>query len=185
MKEYLCEKDQLKIRKLMATDEELTMLGNWRNDERVSKYYGGRDKDNSLEGIKEKYLPRIKNEDKMQCCIIEYEGIESGYLQFFPLTKKQYEEHNLLNYSNAYGIDIFICADAGLNKGLGSKALKTICEYLFNVKKADIVDICPRTVNTRAVNAYKKAGFRPYSKLEKGEFFEGKWYEETVMIMTK
>ena len=48
MKEYICESEDIKIRKLQDTDEELTMLGKWRDDERVSRFYGGRDKDNSL-----------------------------------------------------------------------------------------------------------------------------------------
>lgn len=185
MKEYICESEDIKIRKLQDTDEELTMLGKWRDDERVSRFYGGRDKDNSLEGLKKKYLPRIHGEKNMQCCIIEYKGQDSGYIQFFPLKKEAYKEHKLENYKNAYGIDIFIAGHMGHSKGLGSKSLKTLYTYLFNEKNADIVEICPRTVNERAVAAYKKAGFTPHSKLEKGEFFEGKWYEETVMIITK
>ena len=60
-----------------------------------------------------------------------------------------------------------------------------MCSYLFNTLNADIIEICPRSVNERAVRAYEKAGFKPYKRLKKGEFFEGEWFEEIVMIMTK
>jgi len=185
MKEYIIEDKELSIRKLMDTDEDLTMLGNWRNDERVSKYYGGRDKDNSLKGMKEKYLDRIHGKSLTTPCIIEYLKKEAGYIQYYKFDKKKYEEHSLSEYKNAYGIDIFIAPDAGHSKGLGSRSLKLMCSYLFDTLNADIVEICPRTVNKRAVHAYEKAGFTPYKKLEKGEFFEGEWFEEIIMIQTK
>lgn len=185
MKEYIAVNGDLSIRRLNDTDEELIMLGNWRDDERVSKYYGGRDKDNSLSALKEKYLDRIHGKSLIKPCIIEYLHKPSGYIQYYEFNEKKYKDHDLTAYNNAYGIDIFIAPDAGHSKGLGSKSLKLMCSYLFNTLNADIIEICPRSVNERAVRAYEKAGFKPYKRLKKGEFFEGEWFEEIVMIMTK
>lgn len=185
MKKYLIEKDGYAIRKLENTLEDLEMLASWRRDERVAGFYGGRDKKNTLEEIREKYVPRIEGKTRITPCIAEIDGKPSVYIQYYTFTEEMYESHALRDYKNAFGLDIFVSADAGMNRGIGSATLRLMCLYLFETLGADVVEICPRKVNERAVRAYRKAGFRFHSELQKGEFFEGEWFEEYVMIMTE
>lgn len=184
MKDYIIKENDLSIRKLSSDIKDLTMLTDWRNDIRISTYYGGRDINNTLDSVKEKYLPRIEGKENITPLIIELDEKESGYIQYYSVTKEKYITHKLEDYNNAYGIDIFIAPDVH-GKGLGVKALRLLSKYLFNTLKADIVEITPRSENKRAVHSYEKAGFTPYALLEKGEFFEGKWREEIIMIKTK
>ena len=182
--DYLITCENLSIRRLENTESDLSMLAEWRNDERVSAYYGGRDKKNTIEEIKEKYVPRIEGKTRITPCIAVLDGKDSAYIQYYTFTDEMYFAHGLADYQNAYGIDIFVSPFAGMNRGLGPKVLRLMCLYLFRELHADVVEICPRKVNERAVRAYQKAGFRMHSELEKGEFFEGRWFEEHVMIMT-
>ena len=87
----LFEQDEMVLRALEGSDEELMMLGKWRSDERVSSFYGGKDKDNSLEGTKKRYLPRIEGKTQTVPCIIEVSKKPSVYIQYYSLTDKQYE----------------------------------------------------------------------------------------------
>ena len=182
--EYLIKEQNYAIRKLESSEYDFALLSKWRSDERVSPYFGGRDKDNSPEAIRKKYLPRIEGKTRITPCIAEIDEKPSAYIQYYTFTEEMYKTHRLSDFQNAFGIDIFLFPDAGMGKGIGRNILRLMCYYLFNEKNADIVEICPRKVNARAVRAYLGAGFRFHSELEKGEFFEGKWFEEYVMIMT-
>jgi aminoglycoside 6'-N-acetyltransferase len=63
------------------------------------------------------------------------------------------------------GIDISIGDAGNLNKGYGSMIVKQFAEKLF-IEGATRLIIDPDLKNSRAIAAYRKAGFKPYDKTE-------------------
>jgi RimJ/RimL family protein N-acetyltransferase len=74
-------------------------------------------------------------------------------------------------------IDIIIGDEEDMNKGYGSDAIHTLCEYIFKTLKLNKVWIEARMNNPRAVKAYKKAGFKEEAVLEKSDFFQGEYVD--------
>ena len=59
------------------------------------------------------------------------------------------------------------------NKGIGTRFMKMILEYLVNEKSAKAVILDPHQNNPRAVRMYEKAGFKIIKELPKHELREG------------
>ena len=61
---------------------------------------------------------------------------------------------------NAYEFDILIASEADQNEGYGSHAIKLLTAYLTEHLNLSNFSIYAHTLNKRAINAYKKAGFQ-------------------------
>ena len=79
---------------------DFAVLARWLADDRVLRWYHGRDQRRSLEQIHDMYAPRVRNDDPVTPCIIELEGEPLGYLQFYPIADRE-------KYSLADERDVF------------------------------------------------------------------------------
>ena len=64
-------------------------------------------------------------------------------------------------------IDIWMDGEKHCGKGFGSDAVFTITDYLNQKYNVRTFFMCPSKMNVRAICAYKKAGFRQVSAIEK------------------
>lgn len=90
------------IRKLEEKDN--VLLVKWLSDPGVLEYYEGRDNPFDLEKVNEFFYSEDDDEVK---CMVEFDGVEIGYIQFYLLddeTKKEYGYGD----DNTYGTDQFI-----------------------------------------------------------------------------
>ncbi|MDQ6691224.1 MAG: GNAT family N-acetyltransferase [Candidatus Dormibacteraeota bacterium] len=71
----------------------------------------------------------------------------------------QYSEETEPRYRHA-AIDIFL-DPAWHNQGVGTQVLRRTVQHLVNSRGHHRVTIDPAVMNTRAIRAYEKAGFRP------------------------
>lgn len=81
------------------------------------------------------------------------------------------------------GIDVTLFSPF-IGKGLGSDALRALCRHLFNVRGHHRITIDPAAMNTRAVAAYERVGFKRVGILrqyERGP--DGTWRDGLLMDM--
>lgn len=165
----ILENGKLKVRQLEKEDD--VLLAKWLSDPRVLEFYEGRDNPFDLEKVNEKfYAP----EDEAEKCIVEYDGVAIGYIQFYLLdeeTKKEY------GYSDetVYGTDQFIGEVAYWNKGIGTLLVTSIIKFLIEQKHADRIVMDPQAQNTRAIHCYEKCGFKKVKLLPAQELHEGEY----------
>lgn len=171
----------ISFRSLDSPDAQL--LYQWFQQPEVRQWYA-KGQSFSKQEIITKYSPRVKGEEKIPCFIICCDGEPVGFIQYYILA--DYLPEGVADFSHLLfkentpsemaGIDLFIGDVHYLNKGIGSKV---ISEFLRSVMlphfKAVVVD--PDIENKRAVKAYQKAGFTPFS-IEKSEK-----YSETIQLM--
>ncbi len=84
----LFQNGHLKVRKL--EDRDKSLLAKWLSDPRVLEFYEGRDNPFDLDKVQKVFYDSEDDEVK---CIVEFEGNEIGYIQFYQLdneTKKDY-----------------------------------------------------------------------------------------------
>ena len=72
----------------------------------------------------------------------------------------QINYNNINRENNSVELDIIIATDTDKNKGYGTDAVKTLSRYLFQNMNIQVCWIEPIAINTRAIRAYEKAGFK-------------------------
>jgi RimJ/RimL family protein N-acetyltransferase len=152
--------DRISFRRLAKTD--LRMVHDWLNSPEVAKWYkeGGLGYP-SLEYVTKKWSPRILGSEPTQCYIVLYEGKPIGYMQCaLNDDNPRYKEAYGLEGKTA-GIDIFIGDEHYLHKGMGSSIItKFLQDVVLVIYDVSTCTIDPEPVNSVAIRAYEKAGFR-------------------------
>lgn len=108
----------------LLTIEDKKVLAKWMSDPTVLQYYQGRDEPLDMEKVTEIFYD--PDTEDIQC-IIEYDGIPIGYIQYYLLDE---ESRQIYDYHDTteiiYGMDQFIGEPAYWNRGIEESAL-----YLF------------------------------------------------------
>lgn len=165
----LSENGKLKVRKLGLKDNHL--LAKWLSDPNVLQYYEGRDHPFDVEKVNEVFFTPGDDEVK---CIVEYEGREIGYLQFYQLDE-EYRKSYGCGDERVFGMDQFIGETSYWNKGIGTTLIRTMVDYLIKVMQADRIVMDPQTWNERAIRCYEKCGFKKVKLLPEHELHEGEY----------
>ena len=142
-------------------------------DERVLEFYGGRDKKYTLESLKKHYTEPW--EDEVFRVIIEYNNVPIGYGQIYKMYDELYTDYHYPKTDEiVYGMDQFIGEPNYWSKGIGTRYIKLIFEFLKKERNANAVILDPHKNNPRAIRAYQKSGFRIIEDLPEHELHEGK-----------
>ena len=81
------------------------------------------------------------------------------------------------------------CADVGLfigdeenrNKGYGGEALNLLLDYCFDYLNLNNVLLKVFSFNERAINCYKKVGFKEIGRRRQSYYLKGKFHDEVYM----
>jgi aminoglycoside 6'-N-acetyltransferase len=150
----------------LLDEKDLALLHRWFQEPTIKQSYA-RGQRFTLEDIKNKYLPRIKEQENVRSFIAYRDNIAIGFIQYYQITEsslpegvKSYNSPLFKQYTpnELAGIDCFIASAENRGKGLGQDMINTfITEFLLNFK-AIIVD--PDKSNQSAIRCYEKAGFK-------------------------
>lgn len=161
----------ISIRLLNRAD--FKVMFRWLTDERVLRYYGGRDLNYTFESLVDHYSQNFETDGFRT--ILQYKDIPIGYGQVYQIAGRLFNEYGYPETDRTvYAMDQFIGEPDYWNCGIGTVYLKMLCKYLKETKGTDIVLLDPHKNNHRAVRAYQKAGFKIIGELPEHELFEGK-----------
>ncbi|WP_199256861.1 MULTISPECIES: GNAT family N-acetyltransferase [Bacillaceae] len=176
------QKDSLVVRELVETDKDI--LAKWLSDPHVLEYYEGRDRPHDIEMVTKHFYNRQNRE--IAGCIIEYEGVEIGYIQFYPLEEDEKKVYGYAdNCETIYGTDQFIGEISYWNKGIGKLLVSSMIDFLVKEKGADRVVMDPQSWNMRAIACYEKCGMKKVKYLPKHEMHEGELRDSWLMEYKK
>ena len=71
------------------------------------------------------------------------------------------------------------------NKGYGTDALKTLCNYLFNEVNIRKIQLEVLAYNMRAIRCYEKLGFKHEGRRCEQIYRNGKYYDECLLALFK
>lgn len=172
----LFKNEGLMVRKLQAKDNHL--LVKWLSDPMVLEFYEGRDNSFVLEKVNKLFYNA--GNDKVGC-MVTYQGVNIGYIQYYPLDERTCKIYHYDGVENIYGIDQFIGETDYWNRGIGTQLVKSMVEYLFNQMGAERVVMDPQTSNKRALRSYEECGFKRVRMLPKHELHEGEYRDCWLM----
>ncbi len=185
----ICELNEISIRELTKDKQDIERLLKWKNNEKVAKYYDGIKK-YTIDEVRSKYINKI-DEEGMFPCIIEFNKLPIGYIQFYNIDSTIYEipeekyKELVEDNQKAMAIDLFIGEDDYRDKGIGTKTIKILIDTLFNKYKVDLILIDPKTNNGRAIKCYKKCGFQECFIQKNREEMNGILYDNLIMVIKK
>lgn len=159
---YLSKKDvdvicNTSLRNLKDQEEDYKYLYKWYQIKDVYEAFEQRSL--SYEEIVNKYKTRTKNNSSIKVLMIEYKDNPIGIVQYQKLSKENKALYNI-DDDNVYEIDIFIGNIKYHSKGIGKEVINEITEYLFREIKAGKIVMCPLLNNKKAINCYKRCGYR-------------------------
>lgn len=103
---------------------------------------------------------------------VELDGTVVGLVAWYEETDPDYRHA---------GVDIAIGAGAR-GRGVGTDAIRTVARWLVSERGHHRLVIDPRADNTRAIEAYRRVGFRPVGVLRRYERAEdGTWHDGLLM----
>lgn len=145
--------------------EDLNQLYQWFQEPTINYWYA-RDKNWTLNEIKEKYEPRILGKEHVPSFIVYVDNSPFGFIQYYLLTESLpdgidgYESELFQQYKakDLIGIDLFIAEEKGRSKGLGVELISQFIDKFLTRFKAIVVD--PNVNNQQAIRSYEKTGFK-------------------------
>ena len=185
----LARQDDINLRLMRDSEADYRLLARWLSDERVLEFYRGRDKPLSLEEAQARYGPRVRGDSPVKPCIIEYCARPLGYLQFYALSQALDASDQKLYgpdiVEKGYAFDILIGEQEHWNRGLGSRAIQILVDYLFSELDAARVTVDPQMGNHRAIRSYEKVGFHKVRLLPQHEFHEDSYRDNWLMALDR
>ena len=161
--------DKVYLSPISAEDAETYC--SWLNDPLVSGNIDGAAKVYSLEAERE-YIEKIKKENAHIYAIVLKEtdtligniGIE-----------------DIDATSRTATIGMFIGDEENRGKGYGSEALRLACRYAFDRLNMHSLHLWVFSFNERAMNVYKKVGFREVGRMRESYYLDGKYHDSILM----
>ncbi|ACT03812.1 GNAT family N-acetyltransferase [Paenibacillus sp. JDR-2] len=157
----------------MLEPEDAGLLIRWLSDPAVLEYYEGRDRPYDAAMVQKHFY---EDREEIVPCIIQYNGVDIGYLQFYEIEEEEREFYGLWDEAGSiYGMDQFIGEPDYWNRGIGSELIRETVQYVVKERGARKIVMDPQTWNARALRVYEKCCFKKVKLLEKREWHEGQY----------
>lgn len=78
-------------------------------------------------------------------------------------------------------VGLFIGDEENRNKGYGEEVLNLLLNYGFNYLNLNNIMLKVFSFNKRAINCYKKVGFKEIGRRRQAYYLKGKFYDEVYM----
>ena len=89
------------------------------------------------------------------------------------------------NIARTATIGIFIGDEENRGKGFGSDALRLACRYAFDRLNMHSLHLWVFSFNERAMNVYKKVGFKEAGRMRESYYLDGKYHDSILMDILK
>ena len=175
----------LTIRLMRDNEDDYALMARWLSDPRVLEFYEGRDNPHDIDMARKNYGPLARGDDATVPCIMALDGAPIGYLQYYPVGEEGSVYYGVEVTESTFGIDLFIGEPEWWNRGVGTRALSALVDYLFQSLGARRIIIDPRVTNHRAIRSYEKCGFRKVKVIPKQGLFEGRHTHSWLMTLER
>ncbi len=78
-------------------------------------------------------------------------------------------------------LGIMICEASARGRGLGTEAVRLICDYGFHALELNSIMLLTFGWNVAGQKAYAKAGFREFGRRRQARYFDGRYWDDIYM----
>ncbi|EPS6995308.1 aminoglycoside N-acetyltransferase AAC(6')-IIc [Klebsiella pneumoniae] len=146
------------VLRVMA-ENDLPMLHAWLNRPHIVEWWGGEDERPTLDEVLEHYSPEVLAKQAVVPYIAMLDDEPIGYAQSYIALGSGDGWWEDETDPGVRGIDQSLANPSQLNKGLGTKLVRSLVELLFSDPAVTKIQTDPSPSNHRAIRCYEKAGF--------------------------
>jgi len=150
--------------------EDAEIYTKWMNDFHVTDYTGRSWNVLTLQAEKE-YLENPKTDGKTLAIIDKETDKIIGTIGL----------HSIDHLNRTATLGIFIGDENYRSKGYGTEAIQLILDFGFNYLNLNNINLDLMEFNERALNCYKKCGFKEIGRRRKCKYINGKYYDSISM----
>lgn len=153
----------LRLRPMRDEPAEYARLAAWRNTPHVRQWWDPDDPPLSFEAAVREYGPMVRGETPDRALVVEMGGEPVGFIQFYPWAAyaDELERMELELPEGAWSLDVLVGQPGWVSRGVGSRAVRLLCDHLLTAGGATCVAFGVDRDNARARRAYLKAGMTP------------------------
>ena len=151
------------IRLMRDEPSDYALVVRWRNEPHVREFWDPDDPPMTLDTAMAELRPAIRGEDADTPCVIEVDGAPIGFVQFSPWSawEKELREAGVTVPDGAWTLDIYIGERDWIDRGVGRRVVRLVCDHLFASHGATAVSFGVEVLNARGRRAYEMAGMTP------------------------
>ncbi len=176
--------DNVVIRRMSDDDADHNRMTEWRNSPHVLRWWDPDLPPWTPESIREEYRPDTAPDAISTPCIIELEGLPVGFIQFYRWSSYANEaaEVGIPFDERSYGLDIFIGDPNQIHRGLGTRVITMLSDYLLGELNASSVALTTDVQNHAAQRCYEKAGFKKVKQVLDTDTYRGERVKSWLMV---
>ena len=146
--------EKIELIDFMDEEDNYKLMYKWCNEPFIYEWFEQRKL--SYEEIVSKYKKKLLS-GKQHMFLISYNHHIIGYVQMYQYDGEKRE--GLDNYHHLYEYDLFIGEEKFLSKGLGTKIVHYLNDYIYHNYSCDCLVLRAFKRNNRAIKCYQKNGF--------------------------
>ena len=182
--EVVVADDGVVIRRLRDDDRDYARVVEWRNRPHVRRWWDPDLPTATLESVTEEYRPDTLPDAASTVCIIELDRRPLGLIQFYKWASYAAEANEVgIPFDDlTYGIDVFIGDPDLVGRGLGTRVVRLLTDYLINELDASSVALTTDLENHGAQRCYEKAGFKKVKEVLDTDTYQGERVRSWLMV---
>lgn len=154
--------------------DDVNIYTKWMNDSSVTDGIGRTSYLFNIDGEKEYLEKKVSNEYKF--AIVEKSSDTLiGNCSIFKID-------NICGHGE---LGIMIGEESFRSKGYGQEAIRLLLSYCFETLNFVSVELSALSFNERAINCYKKCGFKEVGRLRKSFFANGSYHDSVILDILK
>jgi aminoglycoside 6'-N-acetyltransferase len=163
-------------------EDDVGRLVRWLADPEVGGWWLGVTFDHDEAYVNRDFVERA-GERYVTKAIVELDGRPIGFQQWYPLAGEPgtFAEYDIAPEVDAWGIDQFIGESDLHGRGIGSRQVRAVVDWLVTDRGVDLVVTDPVVENARAIRCYEKAGFGRVRVLPDHEVLDGERRDSWLM----
>lgn len=173
--EVIVSEDDLVIRRMRDEDADYDLWAGWRNQPHVLRYWDPDLPPSTRESVREEYGPDLLPDSVSTPCIVELGGAPIGFIQFHRWSDyaEGANEVGIPFDDRTYSLDVFIGDPAQVGRGVGTRLVTVLSDYLLRELGASEVSLTTDLDNLAAQRCYEKAGFRKIKEVLDTDTYQG------------
>ena len=178
---------ELTIRRMLDHDDDYDRVVRWRNLPHVRRWWDPDLPDMTRESARQEHGPDTVPGAPTTACIIEQRGEPVGFIQFYRWASYADEarEAGVPFDELTYGLDIFIGEPSAIHRGLGTRVVRLLSDYLIEERNASVVSLTTALDNDVAQRCYERAGFVRVKEVLDTDTYRGERVRSWLMVKTK
>lgn len=176
--------EDLIVRRLRDDDADYDRIAKWRSLPHVHRWWDPDLPAPTTESVREEYRPDTAPDGLTKACIIERRHVAIGFIQFYKWISyaDEAKEVGIPFDDRSYGLDIFIGDPNEIGKGVGTRVVRLLSDYLIRELDASSVALTTDLANRVAQRCYEKAGFRRVKEVLDTDTYKGERVRCWLMV---